>query len=91
MWSYGQRNKLDANDYYNGMLSGIEVTADERLFFYYYVYATSAPYPPWNDYTVLVKSDGKCRIINNLDECLKDALFDDIKQSFLEANAQVED
>jgi hypothetical protein len=91
-WLYGQRSKIDPNDQYNVMLGGIEVTDNEWLFFYYYVYATSSvSYPPWLDlYTVIVKSDGKYRIINNLYECSKDALFDNIKQSFLEAKAQIE-
>jgi hypothetical protein len=86
---YGQRNKLDANDYYNVMKSGVEVTGDEWLF-YYYIYATSAPEPPWDDYTVFIKSDGKYRIIYDLEACSKEALFDDVKQSFLEAKAKLE-
>ena len=91
---YGQVNKLDANDYYNVMQSGVEVTANEdtpnEWFFYHYVYATSAPYPPWNDYTVIVKSDGKPEIINDLEACSKDALFEDVKRSFLAAKAQLQ-
>jgi hypothetical protein len=76
------------------MQSGVEVTANEdtpnEWFFYHYVYATSAPYPPWNDYTVIVKSDGKPEIINDLEACSKDALFEDVKRSFLAAKAQLQ-
>jgi hypothetical protein len=75
------------------MQSGVEVTANEdtpnEWFFYHCVYATSAPYPPWNDYTVIVKSDGKYGIIHDLEACSKDVLFESVKQSFLAAKAQV--
>jgi hypothetical protein len=69
---------------------GVQVTTKD-WFFYYHVYATTPPIKPLGPpYCVFIKSDGKYRFINNLEVCSKDALFKDVKRSFLEAKAQLE-
>jgi hypothetical protein len=69
---------------------GVHVTTKEWLF-YYYVYATTPRIKPLGPpYCVFIKSDGEYRIINDLEACSKDALFEDVKRSFLEAKAQLE-
>jgi hypothetical protein len=78
------------DDMYYMRDAGVQVTTKDRLF-YYHVYATTPPIkslgPP---YCVFIKSDGEYRFINDLGACSKDALFQDVKRSFLEAKAQLE-
>lgn len=74
---------------YSGLSLGFRVTTKNWLF-YYYVYAMSPPSKPFGPYCVFVKSDGKYRIINDLEACSRDTLFEDVKRSFLEAKAQLE-
>jgi hypothetical protein len=84
--------------YHEGVLDGLPYSAFSLGFcvttsnwlFYYSVYTMSPPLAPFGPYCVFVKSDGKYRTINDLEACSKDALFEDVKRSFLEAKAQLE-
>ena len=69
---------------------GVHVTTKEWLF-YYHVYATTPPVKPLGPpYCLFIKSDGNYRFIRDLEACSKDALFEDLKRSFLKAKAQLE-
>jgi hypothetical protein len=76
-------------DIYGARTIGARVTTNEWLF-YYYVYAMSIPGTPFGTYCVFIKSDGKYRFLMNLDACSQDALFEDVKRSFLKAKAQLQ-
>jgi hypothetical protein len=75
--------------HYGAFSLGFRVTMKDRLF-YYYVYAMSPDWKPLGPYCVFIKSDGEYRAIDDLETCSGEALFDDIKRSFLKAKAQLE-
>jgi hypothetical protein len=77
-------------EYYIGRTPlGVKVTKnDEWVFFYYYVYAMTPPNKPLG-LCVFTKTNGKYKILHDINTRTIDDLFEDVKKAFNAAKAQM--